>query len=211
MPYGSVKVDSIVTSTQTVTVDNLTGVAAANAFTGANTFTNSTGQVFRRAATQDGVLLRGRAGGTSSYTVELIPATLSASRTATLPDANVTVAGLELAQTFTAPQRGSISALTSASTVTIDLSTAQNFSITLGHNVTFANPTNLTAGQSGVITVTQSSGTLYNISGWGTNWKFMGGTLATATQTASAVDVIAYYCESATRITAAVLPNTKNP
>lgn len=62
-----------------------------NPFTGANTFTNATGQIFRQAATQDGILLRGRAGGTSGYTVELIPTTLTASRTLTAPDVSGTL------------------------------------------------------------------------------------------------------------------------
>jgi hypothetical protein len=65
--------------------------ASNNPFTGANTFTNSTGQIFRQAATQDGVLLRGRAGGTSSHTVEIVPSTLSASRTVTLADGDTTL------------------------------------------------------------------------------------------------------------------------
>lgn len=56
-----------------------------------NTFTNATGQIFRQAATQDGVLLRGRAGGTSGFTAELVPATLSANRVITLPNASGTV------------------------------------------------------------------------------------------------------------------------
>lgn len=60
-------------------------------FTGANTFTNVTGQTFRRAAGQDGVLIRGRAGGASSYTAELAPATLTANRVITLPDSSGTV------------------------------------------------------------------------------------------------------------------------
>lgn len=38
------------------------------------------------AATQDAVILAGRAGGTSSFAVTLTPTTLSASRTLTLPD-----------------------------------------------------------------------------------------------------------------------------
>jgi hypothetical protein len=63
-----------------------------NAFTGANTFTNSTGQIFRQAATQDGILLRGRAGGTTSLTVEIVPTTLSGSRTLTAPDTSGTIA-----------------------------------------------------------------------------------------------------------------------
>jgi len=62
-----------------------------NAFTGANTFTNATGQVFRQAATQDGIILNGRAGGTSSYSVTFTPTTLTASRTLTLPDVAGTV------------------------------------------------------------------------------------------------------------------------
>jgi hypothetical protein len=62
-----------------------------NAFTGANTFTNATGQIFRQAATQDGILLRGRAGGTTSLNVEIIPGTLTASRTLTAPDVSGTI------------------------------------------------------------------------------------------------------------------------
>lgn len=58
-----------------------------NAFTGANTFYNATGQTFGTAtSTQDGIILAGRAGGSSSYRVTLQPGTLSASRTVTLPD-----------------------------------------------------------------------------------------------------------------------------
>ena len=52
--------------------------------TGANTFTGA--QLIQAAATQDAVEIAGRAGGTSSYKVTLTPTTLTASRTATLPD-----------------------------------------------------------------------------------------------------------------------------
>ena len=66
-------------------------LASNNAFTGANTFTNATGQTFRRAATQDGVLLRGRAGGTTSLSVEIVPTTLTVSRTLTAPNVDGTI------------------------------------------------------------------------------------------------------------------------
>jgi hypothetical protein len=46
----------------------------------------------RAAATQDGVALVGRAGGSSSFDVALTPTTLTADRTLTLPDATGTVA-----------------------------------------------------------------------------------------------------------------------
>lgn len=66
-------------------------LASNNAFTGANTFTNTTGQIFRQAATQDGVLLRGRAGGTTSLRVEIVPTTLTANRTLIAPDVDGTL------------------------------------------------------------------------------------------------------------------------
>jgi hypothetical protein len=53
------------------------------------------------AATQDGVIIAGRAGGTSSYAVTLTPTTLTASRTITLPDATTTMVGTDTTQTLT--------------------------------------------------------------------------------------------------------------
>jgi hypothetical protein len=53
----------------------------------------------RAAATQDSVILQGRAGGTNSYGVTLTPTTLTASRTVTFADANINFAtGLGVAQ-----------------------------------------------------------------------------------------------------------------
>lgn len=59
------------------------------------------------------------------------------------------LASAVMAQTFTKAQRGAITALTSATTVTPDFALANNFSLTLAHNVVLANPTNQTAGQGG--------------------------------------------------------------
>lgn len=74
-------------------------LAGNNAFTGANTFYNSTGQTIGTGtSTQDGLILAGRAGGSSSYRVTVQPGTLTASRTATLPDggANYTLGYLNI-------------------------------------------------------------------------------------------------------------------
>lgn len=73
--------------------------AGNNAFTGANTFYNATGQTIGTAtSTQDGLILAGRAGGSSSYRVTVQPGALTASRTATLPDggANYTLGYLNI-------------------------------------------------------------------------------------------------------------------
>lgn len=116
------------------------------------------------------------------------------------------MAGTSIAQTFTKAQRGAVTALTDGATITPDFSVANNFSVTLGGNRTLANPTNLTAGQSGAIVITQD-GTGSRTLSFGSYWKFATGTAPTLTTTASKVDLLVYYVESSTRISAQVLLN----
>lgn len=111
-------------------------------------------------------------------------------------------------QSFSVAQRGSITALTDGATITPDFAAANNFSLTIGGNRTLANPTNLTAGQSGVIVITQD-GTGSRTLAYGSYWKFASGTAPTLTTTASAVDVLVYYVESSTRITARLIGDVK--
>ena len=130
----------------------------------------------------------------------------TADRTITLPDATTTVAGLAVAQSFTKAQRGTPVALTDAATVAVDLSLGNNFTLTLAGNRTLGAPTNATAGQSGVIVVSQDT-TGSRTLAYNSVFKFAGGTAPTLTTTASAVDVLAYYVESASRITVTSLLN----
>jgi hypothetical protein len=115
-------------------------------------------------------------------------------------------AKLDVAQSFTAAQRGTISTLTDAATITPDFAVANNFSVTLGDNRTLANPSNLTAGQSGAIWITQD-GTGSRTLSYGSYWDFTGGTAPTLTTTASAVDCLVYAVQSSTRITATLITN----
>lgn len=103
---------------------------------------------------------------------------------------------------------GTITALTDGATVTPDFDLSNNFSVTLGGNRTLANPSNLTAGQSGVIVITQD-GTGSRTLAYGSYWKFANGTAPSLTTTASAVDVLAYYVESSSRITARLIGDVK--
>ena len=130
----------------------------------------------------------------------------TADRTFTLPDATTTAAGLAVAQTFTKAQRGSITTLTSATTVTPDFAASNNFTLTLGHNITLANPSNLTAGQSGAIFLVQDS-TGSRTASFGSYWDFPSGTAPTLTTTASAVDLLVYVVRSTTSIHAQLLSN----
>jgi len=114
----------------------------------------------------------------------------------------------DVVQTFSVAQRGTVSALTDGATITPNFALANNFSVTLGGNRTLANPTNLTAGQHGVIVITQD-GTGSRTLAYGSNWKFPAGAAPTLTTTANAVDVLAYYVESSSRITARLIGDVK--
>jgi hypothetical protein len=112
----------------------------------------------------------------------------------------------DVAQTFTAGQRGEITALTDGSTITPDLADSNNFSVTLGGNRTLANPTNITAGQSGSIFVTQD-GTGSRTLAYGSYWDFAGGTAPTLSTTANAIDRIDYVVRTSTSIQAVFTAN----
>lgn len=115
-------------------------------------------------------------------------------------------AGITNVQTFTAGQRGGVSALTSASTITPDFAVSNNFSLTLDTNATLANPSNLVAGQSGIIVITQDA-TGSRTLAYGSYFKFPSGTAPTLTTTANAVDVLFYYVQSSTKVDATLLNN----
>ena len=99
--------------------------------------------------------------------------------------------GLDTAQNWTKGQRGEITALTSSATITPNMADSNNFSVTLAHNASLANPTNLTAGQSGSIFITQD-GTGSRTLAYGTQWDFVGGAAPTLTTTAAAIDRLDY-------------------
>ena len=84
---------------------------------------------------------------------------------------------------------GAITALTDAATITPDLNASNNFSVSLGGNRTLANPSNITAGQSGSIFVTQD-GTGSRTLAYGSYFKFAAGTAPTLSTAASSVDRI---------------------
>jgi len=114
----------------------------------------------------------------------------------------------DVVQSFTAAQRGAVSALTDGATITPDFAVANNFSVTLGGNRTLANPTNLVAGQSGVIKITQD-GTGSRTLAFGSYWDWANGTAPSLTTTASAVDILVYYVDSTTNITARLIGDRK--
>ena len=101
-----------------------------------------------------------------------------------------------------------ITALTSSTSITPDMDDANNFSLTLDHDTTLNDPTNLTAGQSGCIVITQGS-TGGTCSIYGTKWHFEGGTTPTLSTLAGEVDTLVYYVASTSSIQAVLLKDIK--
>lgn len=166
---------------------------AGGTFTGAVTLGNAASLVFE-GATDD------------AFETTLAVTDPTADRTITLPNATGTVGLLSLAQTFTAAQRGSITSFSSSSgTATPNFASSNNFSITLSENTTLANPSNLTAGQSGVVFITQDS-TARTLA-FGSYWDFAGGTAPAVSTGSGAVDALVYAVRTTTSIHATLLTN----
>lgn len=83
--------------------------------------------------------------------------------------------------------------------VTLDLATGVNFGGTLTGNITLVNPSNMQAGQSGILRIVNDA-TPRTIA-YGSYWKSPSGSMPALTGVAGAVDVFGYYVESASRIT----------
>lgn len=112
-------------------------------------------------------------------------------------------------QTFTAAQRGTVSALGAVSgTVTLNFASANHFSMDFpaGGTVVLGDPSNLVPGQSGCIVITQNATTAASIS-YGSVWRFQGGAQNVSLSTGS-VNLLTYFVESATRVTADMRTNT---
>ena len=171
--------------------------------TGAVTL-DSTLQVVGNISTDASLVFEGATA--DDFELTLSAADPTADVTVTIPASTTTLAGLAVTQSFTKAQRGTPVALTDAATIAVDLSLGNNFTVTLAGNRTLGAPTNVTAGQSGVIVVTQD-GTGSRTLAYNSVYKFAGGTAPTLTTTASAVDVLACYVESSTRITVTSLLN----
>ena len=115
---------------------------------------------------------------------------------------NVAAAGalMKSGGTMTGSAQGSTDTDTSnTGSVTLNFSTNQNFVLTLTGNVTLANPSTETVGQSGFITFIQD-GTGSRTVSLGTDYETAGGAGLTLTSTASATDIVPYVVVASGRI-----------
>jgi hypothetical protein len=90
-----------------------------------------------------------------------------------------------------------VTALTYAATVTPDFATSNMFSLTATGNFTLANPTNVVAGTSYLIFITQDA-TGSRVITWGSNFKFPTNSVNTLSTAANKVDIISVVALSST-------------
>ena len=99
-----------------------------------------------------------------------------------------------------------ITQVTDNTSIVLNTTSNNNFSITLGGSNTFINPVEMNPGQSGVIWITQDA-TGSRAPSWGSYWKFPGNTAPTLTTTANSVDAIVYVVRTSTSITSQAILN----
>ena len=83
--------------------------------------------------------------------------------------------------------------------ITLDFDTYQNFVLTATGNITLANPSTESAGQSGIIILIQD-GTGSRTLSLGTDYETAAGAGITLTTTASATDIVPYVVAASNRI-----------
>lgn len=144
-----------------------------------------------------GILPAANGGTGNGFTAVSGPA--SSTKTFTLPNASDTIACLGQVNAFTAQQSVTPLALTPGSTVAWNMNTGQNATLTPVQNFTLSNPTNIVAGSSGMLTITQD-GTGTRVITWSSAYKFAGGTKVVLSTAASSVDEMAWYSPDGTNV-----------
>jgi len=115
--------------------------------------------------------------------------------------------------TFSGPVIGTVTTLTDATSIALDLSQGNNFYIQLtsatGSNRTLENPSNETVGQCGAIYVIQAVSTGSKTMSFGDAYRFKNGTAPTITTSISSVDLLVYNVRSTSVVDILPVQNLK--
>ena len=115
--------------------------------------------------------------------------------------------------TFSGPVIGTVTTLTDATSIALDLSQGNNFYIQLtsatGSNRTLENPSNETVGQCGAIYVIQAVSTGSKTMSFGNAYRFKNGTAPTITTSINSVDLLVYNVRSTSVVDILPVQNLK--
>jgi hypothetical protein len=115
--------------------------------------------------------------------------------------------------TFSGPVIGTVTTLTDATSIALDLSQGNNFYIQLtsatGSNRTLENPSNETVGQCGAIYVIQAVSTGNKTMSFGDAYRFKNGIAPTITTSISSVDLLVYNVRSTSVVDILPVQNLK--
>lgn len=154
----------------------------------------------------DQVVLRGDTSGETTLKAN----TISGNSSATFPTGNVSLAAVDKQQTYTAGQSGNVYALTDGANIAFDFALSNNFSVTLQGSRNFDNPTNVVAGQSGIIAITQGTGGNKTLT-YSNVWAFSNGNAPTLSNVGGQVDLLVYYAMTSTKVAAKLVGNIATP
>ena len=134
---------------------------------------------------------------TSVLDATIINVTSVSATTVNTSTVSATVLNVDGAATFSGAVIGTVTTLTDAASVALNLAQGNNFYVQMtsavGTNRVLENPTNAVIGQCGSIYVVQTvSGTINKTLSYGNAYRFKTGTAPTITQTTSAVDLLVY-------------------
>ena len=201
MAYGKIKADSLVHDNGGSDVEVTISSLAAKAGLASPTFTGTPAAPTAAQGTNTTQLAT-----TAFVNAEIAADTAGKVNTSdigsTVQAFDADTAKTDVAQTYTAGQRGEITTLTSSSgALAIDFNASNNFYIELSENVTGVTASNPAVGQSGSIFIKQpASGSTYTVGGWNAAFLFSGAVAPTITATNGKCDRVDYVIRSATEI-----------
>ena len=132
----------------------------------------------------------------TSITTSIIDSTIVNATTINVSTVSSSILNIDGTATFSGPVVGTVTTLTDATSIALDLSQGNNFYIQLtsatGTNRTLENPSNATVGQCGAIYVIQDVSAGSKTMSFGNAYRFKNGTAPTITASISSVDLLVY-------------------